>query len=464
MPKNRKEEIPRVGTPVGVRNDNMHSVRRAWLVLALGLFCLVAALITGRDLYYHLAYVFVAALTLSAAWAWSATRGLRLSRYTRTSRAQVGRPLEEHFSLRNTWWLPKLWVTVHDYSDLTGHHASRVIHDLRPRQEYGWTVRTLCERRGRFRLGPVVISSTDPLGLFEFRRTFSQTGSIVVYPATVPMQSFPYPVGYLPGGDALRRRTHHITTNAAGVRDYVHGDGFNRIHWRSTAHKDRLIVKEFELDPMSDAWIFLDMERSVHYKVREDEAEVAMREREPWWSRVEQLRLEPSTEEYAVTAAASVAEFLIRHRRAVGLAAYGQRREVIQADRDERQIGKILDTLAALRAEGKIPFSQVLSVEGRRLARGAVLVAISPSVSEEWMQAALFLDRAGLRVVTILVDAASFGGPLGTDMLEEQLLATGGIAVRLRYGDQIKDVLNALPLPRNVPTLPSVYTVPSVVG
>jgi uncharacterized protein (DUF58 family) len=168
--------------------------------------------------------------------------------------------------------------------------------------------------------------------------------------------------------------------------------------------------------------------------------------------------------EYAVTAAASVAEFLIRHRRAVGLAAYGQRREVIQADRDERQIGKILDTLAALRAEGKIPFSQVLSVEGRRLARGAVLVAISPSVSEEWMQTALFLDRAGLRVVTILVDAASFGGPLGTDMLEEQLLATGGIAVRLRYGDPIKDVLNALPLPRNVPTLPSVYTVPSVVG
>jgi hypothetical protein len=137
---------------------------------------------------------------------------------------------------------------------------------------------------------------------------------------------------------------------------------------------------------------------------------------------------------------------------------------VIQADRDERQIGKILDTLAALRAEGKIPFSQVLSVEGRRLARGAVLVAISPSVSEEWMQTALFLDRAGLRVVTILVDAASFGGPLGTDMLEEQLLATGGIAVRLRYGDPIKDVLNALPLPRNVPTLPSVYTVPSVVG
>jgi len=442
----------------------VRTIRRAWVVFALALICIVAALITGREVYYYLTYFFVATLCLSVLWAWSATRGLRLSRYTRTARAQVGRPLEEHFSLRNTSWLPKLWIVIRDGSDLTGHHASRVIHNLRPHQEYGWTVRTLCERRGRFHLGPVVISSSDPLGLFEFQRRLPQISSIVVYPATVPMQSFPHPVGYLPGGDALRRRTHHITTNAAGVRDYVPGDSFNRIHWRSTAHKDLLIVKEFELDPMSDAWIFLDMERSAHYQVPTDEVELAMRAREPWWSRVEHFRLDPSTEEYAVTAAASVAEYLIRHRRAVGLAAYGQRREVIQADRDERQLGKILDTLAALRAEGRIPFSQVLNVEGGRLTRGTVVVAISPSVNEEWVQTVLFLDRAGLRVVTILVDAGSFGGPYGANVLHERLLATGGAAILLRYGDSLKDVLNTLPPPRSVPVLPSIYTVPSFAG
>src|SRR5258707_1286157 len=63
--------------------------------------------------------------------------------------------------------------------------------------------------------------------------------------------------GRMPGGDALRRRTHYVTANAAGVRDYGPGGSFNRIHWRSTARRDRLIVKEFELDPLSDIWIFL---------------------------------------------------------------------------------------------------------------------------------------------------------------------------------------------------------------
>jgi hypothetical protein len=55
--------------------------------------------------------------------------------------------------------------------------------------------------------------------------------------------------GLLSGGEALRRRTHYVTTNASGVRDYAPGDSFSRIHWRSTARRNRLIVKEFELDP-----------------------------------------------------------------------------------------------------------------------------------------------------------------------------------------------------------------------
>lgn len=442
----------------------MQKIRRAWVMIVLTVTCIIAALITGRDLYYQLTYLLGGTLLLSVLWAWSAVRGLRLTRHRRTSRAQVGRPLEEHFSLRNDSRLRKLWVIVQDDSDFPGHHASRVMHNLRPHQEYGWTVRTMCERRGRFRLGPVVVSSTDPLGLFEFQRKFPETSSIVVYPATVSLQNFPQPIGQLPGGDALRRRTHHITTNAAGVREYVPGDSFSRIHWPSTAHRDRLIVKEFELDPLADAWVFLDMERSVHYEVRPDEAVLALREREPWWTRVEQFRLEPSTEEYAVTAAASVAQFFIRHRRAVGMVAYGQRREVIQADRDERQLAKVLDTLAALQAQGRIPFSEVLSVEGGRLTRGTVVVAISPSVREEWVQTALFLDRAGLRVVTVLVDPAGFGGPVGADILRERLLATGTPAILLRNGDSLREALNAVSPPRRISVLPSMYAVPSVAG
>ena len=180
----------------------------------------------------------------------------------------------------------------------------------------------------------------------------------------------------------------------------------------------------------------------------------------PLWALVDQLQLEPSTEEYVVTLAASVAAHFIRRRRSVGLVAYGQHREFIQADRDERQLGKVLETLAGLRAEGAMPFSQVLSTETRGMTRGVTVVTITPSALTEWADAALLVDRSGLRVVSLLVDAESFGGQRGARGLHERLLAGGIPAALIRNRDSLKDVLDALPQQGQAPPLPLVYAAP----
>ncbi|NLE43161.1 MAG: DUF58 domain-containing protein [Chloroflexi bacterium] len=418
-------------------------MRRAWGVLIAGLLGLTAALITGRDLYFYIAYLSLGALIVCALWVWSAVRSVGLSRRTSSTHSQVGRPFEEYFTLRNSSWLPKLWLVVHDDSDVPGYSASRVVHNLGPQREFSWTGRVICEKRGRFRLGPMAISSSDPLGLFELRRELPRTSSVLIYPATVPLRRLPQLPGYLPGGDSLRRRTHDVTANASGVRDYLPGDGFNRVHWRSTARKDRLIVKEFELDPMLDTWIFLDMHHEVHVRVNLDESEVALRRHASLWRQLARVDLDPSTEEYAVTAAASLAQFLIRSGRSVGMVAYGQAREIIQPDRGERQLGKILEALAALRAVGKTPFEDVLSGDGRRPSRGSTIIAISPSVSLMWAHATLFLDRSAIRFVNVLVDAASFGGRGDASTVRDALRSTGWPVITLHRDDSLEEVLSA---------------------
>ncbi len=205
----------------------MHRLR---MVVLLTLTSLASGLITGRTLFYHLAYMFVALIVMALLWAWSGVSWVHLRRQTRARRAQVGRPLEERFAVRNSGLFPKLWLEVRDGSDLPGHLASYVVNSLPSRQERAWTIRTICRERGRYTLGPITLYSGDPLGLFQLRRALKPTSNIVVYPATVDLHSFPLPVGLLPGGDALRRRTHYITTNASSVRDYVPGDSFSRIH------------------------------------------------------------------------------------------------------------------------------------------------------------------------------------------------------------------------------------------
>jgi len=427
---------------------------RLRMVLALGILALIGALVTGRDMFYQLTYAIVAMLVLSLFWAWTGVGWVRFSRKTRVRRAQVGRPLEERLAVLNTGRLLKLWLEVRDESNLPGHHAGFVVSNLSARAERGWSVRTTCQERGRFTLGPVTLTSGDPFGLFRVSRKVPATSTVVVYPATVELRQFPLPVGQLPGGDALRRRTHYVTTNASGVRDYAPGDGFNRIHWPSTARRDRLIVKEFELDPLSDVWVILDMHRDAHSDAGtlEWRQRLLQLDRMPPWSRKPfRLELPPSTEEYVVTAAASIAQYFLRRDRALGLVAVGQRREVVQADRGERQLTKVLETLAALHAHGDIPLAQVLTAEAMGLARGTTLVIASSSVDMRWPIVARHLDRTGLNVVSVLIDPQSFGGPPGIGAVAAQFTMAAIPAYVIRKGDVMEEVLGkAVPLRRAV--------------
>jgi len=415
----------------------MHRLR---VVVLLCLISIASGLITGRSLFYHLAYLFLALILLSFLWAWSGISWVHLRRQTRARRAQVGRPLEERFAVRNSSPLPKLWLEVRDESSLPGHLASQVVNALPPHQERAWTIRTICRERGRYMLGPITLYSGDPLGLFQLRRSLQPTSSIVVYPATVDIFAFPLPTGMLPGGDALRRRTHYITTNASTVRDYVPGDSFNRIHWRSTARRDRLIVKEFELDPLSDVWIFLDMEQSVQAALPQEEDREL--EDTPFWARTKPFKLPSSTEEYGVAVAASLAQHFLRLDRALGLVSYGQRREVVQADRGERQLTKILETLAVLRAHGQVPLTEVIRAEAQQLPRGTSVIVVTPSNDIKWVVAARQMERAGLRLVTVIIDSATFGGGEEAKALAAQLCTTGTKTYLVQNNDPLERALS----------------------
>ncbi|MBI3741739.1 MAG: DUF58 domain-containing protein, partial [Chloroflexi bacterium] len=312
---------------------SIHLTVRYWGVFFICILLIGLAYQTGHEVFFRLVYLLLSVIILSFMWAAYSIRAFELQRGLITPRAQVGRFAEERFLVRNTGRFPKIWIEIRDQSALPAHRVSRVLNALRAGVHWSFNVRTLCLRRGRYPLGPITIATGDPFGFFIFTRDLPATrAAITVYPATVDLFHFAPPLGNMPGGDALRRRTHHVTTNVAGTREYAPGDSFNRIHWLSSARTERLIVKEFELDPVSDVWIFLDFERDVQ-SARAWDANADARELSPLWFRQDALRLPPSTEEYCVTLAASIARYYLDHQRAVGFAAYGHAREIVPPDR-----------------------------------------------------------------------------------------------------------------------------------
>jgi uncharacterized protein (DUF58 family) len=245
---------------------------------------------------------------------------------------------------------------------------------------------------------------------------------ILVLPRVLPITNFALFTGGLPGRGRSSRRALQTTTNATTIRDYNAGDALNRIHWRSSAHNNKLMVKEFDLDPAVDAWIFLDLNEMV-----------------------QEGHGEQSTEEYGVTIAATVANYLLRQDLSVGMIINGTRREVLSLDRGDRQIERVLETLSVVTAGPGSDLKEALALDSFHFGRNTVAIVITPSNSRDWHNGVRLLQRRGVQVAVVGMKATSFANkPADEDTLA--LLEGSGIPVlRITCGELLAQALESGP-------------------
>lgn len=409
------------------------------IVLILLIASLLGGVVSGSVFYYRLAYLWLFLYVFSWILSRLALRGVTFRRSARSLRSQVGQIFEERFEIQNQSRLPRLWLEIKDNSPLPGSRGSQVLSMVGGRESRSYLVRTRLMKRGVFPLGDTLLSSGDLFGLFPVSRSYPAEESLLVYPMMVDVQAFPSPMGWLSGGEAVRRRTQQITANASGVREYEQGDPLNRIHWLSTARRNRFMVKEFELDPMAEVWIIVDAYRFVHAAL--PAPEVKLDEREMWRPSV-RIPLPPSTEEYAVSVAASLARFYLQRGRVVGLISAGQAMRVLPAERGGRQLSKILEMLALLSADGKLALESLVQAGVQVIPRGSTVVLITPDTGDGVALTAEFLMRRGMRPVAVLLEAASFGGSGKVERVENDLRIMRIPVCRIANGDDLATKLS----------------------
>lgn len=405
---------------------------------------LLTGLFTGRTVFFNLSYLFGGLILLSLLWSWFAVRGVRIRRITRTRRSQVSKNFVETFTLRNRSILPKMWLEVRDYSELPRHYASHVVPTLLPGGEYEWKVETPCTIRGEFQLGPMMVISGDPFGLFLTPRRINAVEKIIVYPFIFPVPDFRLPVGIISGGEAQRHITQNITTDAAGIRDYVPGDSISRVHWKSTARRNTLIVKEFELDPLVDIWILLDLSLESRVEAEGIRRSDASGMLQP--GTFNEDIIPASTEEYCVSIAASLASYFVHEERALGFITYAPNREVYQADRGHRQLTRILETLAVARSQQDYDLQKVLSLEGSKISRSANLIVVTASVKPGWVKELQAVTRRGIRSTCVLIDPSSFAPSPSPDVVLSQLQLFRIPVLTIRNSDNLSAAISQRPL------------------
>ena len=376
-------------------------IRRAvlWPLLLLPLF-LVNQLLTPHPVWMVL-ILFIAGIYGAGYW-WvrALATSIELTRTQRSAILVAGDTFAEEFVLANRSRVPVLWAEVVDASTLPDYAAGRVVAAGAGGQTR-WRTGVECRTRGVYRIGPAVVNSADPFGLFRLELDCPATDSLLIYPRVLQLPPLALPRGAASGVDRRRQSLMGVLP-AASTREYQRGDSLRHIHWPSSAHRGELIVKELELEPSGDVWIVLDLDAAVHTG-----------------------QGDAGTLEYAIIVAASAAAALLDgpEQRAVGLLAVsGGATDTTAPDAStvdvvrippqpsRAQLWRIMAALAPVRPTD-VTLARLLHQNADTLGRRRSLVLITPQPptaeatwsTPAWLPELLRIQAAGLAASALLV-------------------------------------------------------------
>jgi uncharacterized protein (DUF58 family) len=223
-------------------------------------FLIVVAIMLNSPALFYMATSFIALLGACRLQAHWSVKALRFDRIAPGS-VRVGEMVTVEIVVWSERQVKRPLVTVRDNfpSRMPVAHLSPSL-PIAPAFEQ--PIRTQYQfrplRRGRYRWSGVTVYGTDALGQITAHRVYETApAEIVVLPAPIPASvDLPASLGW--GiSEAESGQARGAGLEPRGVREYAQGDSLRHVHWRSTARRGTLLVKEFEAGSHSAAAILL---------------------------------------------------------------------------------------------------------------------------------------------------------------------------------------------------------------
>jgi uncharacterized protein (DUF58 family) len=262
--------------------------------------------------------------------------------------------------------------------------------------------------RGRYRIETAAVVE-DAFGLERSERPLAEAGALIVYPRLTELERL-----FSETGEHARDGRRLLLQRPSGfdlhsVRDYVEGDSLRKVHWRSTARRGQLMVKELEDSPRDDVAVVLDAWRGCPRPVFD----------------------------VAVRAAGSILQTYARRSRRVAFVLAGDAVEVqrVQAEGDWR---RALELLAGAEADGAEALARLLVGERNPAALALDLAVVTPRLDAAFADRLIQRAQARRNTALVYVDGRHDREPL---LL--RLQAAGIPVAVLRESDDLGRVLGA---------------------
>jgi uncharacterized protein (DUF58 family) len=385
-------------------------------ILGLGFGVYVAAWAFGSKPLYPVAMGLLLVVALAWVWVRLANRPFRVRRGWGDSEHVEGDDVPVMVELHATGSvLPASAMLVERVGRLGEQR-----HSLR-RNGRRLSVRYLLERlpRGRYAFEDVRVEIADPFELERVAVALPPPGALLVYPRLVRLDRLFSETGSRShdGRRMLLRR--HSGFELHGVREYEQGESLRRVHWRSTARRGQLMVKELEDAPRDEIAVLLDADRASVVGASFD---------------------------VQVRAAGSILDSYVRRGRRAVLVVNSERRDVQQVHSAAADWRRALELLAAVEPTGNAPVARLLGEEHSAAARALELVVVTARLEPPLVDRLVQRVLSHRNVSLVYVDAASFNGiARRRDPLLLRLHAGGVPVAVVRAGDDLAAALGGTP-------------------
>jgi uncharacterized protein (DUF58 family) len=262
--------------------------------------------------------------------------------------------------------------------------------------------------RGRFALGPLSVRLSDPFDLAEATSELVGQTELIVHPKVEGLPAPPFGGELTNATSARVRRLYQTGEEYYTTREYTDGDDLRKVHWRSSAKRGALMIRQDENPWQARAVLLADLRRYAHSGTDEQ-----------------------GSFERLISAVASVA---------VRLAASGYELRYVLDDGRQVQappgdVGAtaMLDFLATVTATRTPSLAPVAS----RLARagdGGLLIAVLTVPTAEEAAALARCRLAYPKALALLVRAESWGGLGPRELAEADARSAGAVTLLGRAG------------------------------
>jgi uncharacterized protein (DUF58 family) len=380
--------------------------KRGRALLGLGLLTYVAARAFGSKPLYPVALGLLFSVAFAWLWVRLARGPMRLQRRIGTEERFEGDDVEVELLLERSARVPPASLVLVEHVAGLGERRTPLA------SNHGrYTLASV--RRGRYLFLEVRAVLEDAFGLQRAEIPLAAPWTLLVYPRLAELDRL-----FSEGGSYAQDGRRLLLRRPSGfdlhsVREYERGESLRKVHWRSTAKRGELMVKELEDAPRDEVAVLLDAEASTAVGESFD---------------------------VQVRAAGSLLLAQAKRGRRGLLVVNGARRTVQRVHSFETDWRQAYDLLAAAEPDGHAPAAALLADEGSSFARAleltVVTAAVSPALVERLLQRTLTQRRAAL----VFVDAASFSANAARPVPQPALLRlqAGGVPVAvLRRGDDL---------------------------